>query len=669
MRTTLLCLALLAAVLPGVAADDPADRLPASALLYAELTDLTNLFDKVVQLPVWRDKQLIAKSKDELLKMLEQQLTKELKLDWAAVTRIAGQARKLTFCLTDVHLRSEMPVMTVVLDLTSTEEARKVVTGPLAKMFGKTEKLAEKTVYVAEPDRNVQLFLYLGKTRAVLTLDRRSMQRFLGSGSVSDPLSGLAAFKEMRERYGKRLLWAFGNVNRGLDVLTDAFSRRERLDFDKVDSVFDFRGLKYVGLGSAPETDVTGQATEATVVLAAEHAIYKVARTPKLDKGLLGWVPGDSTAFVLGAHVGDPVKTWAEVVKIGKQLEKAFSDDDFSRFLEEFKNRAGLSVSDALAAFEPSALLTAPIIDGRIARGPAFVAQIKDPASFGKLIEKLKKSRLFGRVADKIKQTTYRQARIEYVDRGRPGRGDMGYALLGKTVIFSADWRVLKSYVDAHADGKSLAARYGLAGKLDAYHKLFCVDPLWMADQESEFSFLRHYAKEGVPLVIGTMEENSRLRLGANVSAFSFAAGLGLSLYRWESTRRVASQCQTNLRKVGKALSAHLKEHKKYPAQLADLKLPKGTLVCPLDKGKETTQSYKYVPIRVKDVSRYYGLTAWCPHTEHGRVMLYASGYYSSYPWRTSESRFRRYKARMEEELKRAKGEAAAAKEKKKEEK
>jgi len=646
MRTMIRTLVVLVLLTPTVTADDPASRFPANALFYAELTDLQDLPQKLVDLPIWQDPRAIAQSKKQLLGMLEKQLTQELKIDWKTVTKIAGQASKLTFCLTDVHLRSEMPVFTIVLDLSTTAEAKALVTGPLKKLFKKTIEIGGKTVYLAEVEREVNLLLHLSQTQAVFTIDRRSMKTYLASGSLSNSLASLKPFQQMRERYGKQQLWAFGNIGRAFDLLTDALNRRDRLAFDKVDSVFDFRGMQYIGAGSQLEKTTDGQATEATLIIDPEHRVYKLARTPKLDRSLLQWVPGDSTFMTFGINTGDPVALWKEIVKLGKETEKALDADDFSRGLEQIKARAGVSLDEMLAHVEPNGLMTGQTGSRQTV---TYVLGIKDRAAFDKLATKLKQSRLFRRNRN-FKGETYRGAKIESMDGGYT---PSGYAILDKTLILAEDSRTLKSFIDAYKDKKSLVQRYKLETGLEAYHKLLFLDPLFISDEENDFYFARLLVKPGIPLILGTLEQKGQLRVQANLSVFSVVAALGMSAWRWESTYRVASDCTRNLSHIGKAIATHIKANNAFPPNLAALKLKPELLRCPTEPGKDILQSYKYVPRQIAaKPNQYYRLTAWCPHTEHGRVILAATGRSNRpYSFRTSESRFNRYRAEMKVEL------------------
>jgi len=650
MRTIVRTIVILVLLAPPAAAHDPASRFPASALLYAELPDLRALPQKLVDLPIWKDPRAIAQSKKQLLGLLEKQLARELKLDWKTVIRIAGQASKLTFCLTDVHLRSEMPVFTIVLDLSTTADAKALVTGPLKKMFKQTLQIDGKTVYVAQIEREVNLLLHLSQTQAVFTIDRRSMKTYLASGSVSNSLASLKPFQQLRKRHGKQQLWAFGNIGRAFDLLTDTLSRRKRMVFDKIDAVFYFRGMQYIGAGSQLEKATDGKATEATLIIDPEHRIYKLAQTPKLDQALLQWVPGDYTYFTLGIHTGNPVSLWKEIVKLGKQTDKALDTNAFSRELDRFKARAGLSVAEVLAHFEPDGLMTGQSNGSR--QRVTFLLRIKDRPAFDKLATKLKQSRLFDGDREH-KSEVYRGVRIQTL--GRSYRAP-SYAVLDKTLILAQELDIVKLFIKAYKDQKSLVQRYKLETGLEAYHKLLFLDPLFLTDQESDFYFARYLIRPGIPLLVGTIEQQGQLRVSANLSAFSVAAALGLASWHWQSTRHVASNCQRNLRQIGRALSKVVKASGAYPASLAALELNAELLGCPIDRKKGIAQTYKYFPLKLPKNGRYYGLVAWCPHTKHGRVLLAASGT-SHYSERTRETEFRNRKAALDWDLAQARKE------------
>ncbi len=647
MRTLIITIVLATLWAPNARADDPATRFPPDSLLYAELTDLTDLPQKLVDLPVWRDKQQMADAKKLLLKMLEKMLAKQFEIDWPTVTKIAGQARKLTFCLNKVHRRGT-PELTLVLDLSDTTDAQNLISGPLAKMFKNKIAFGDKTAHATDPTRDGELLLHVGNQRVIFTMDRGSMQTWLQGPRGKGSLASLKAFQKMRERYGKRLLWAFCNVGSAINLMTDSMRRRMKMEFDQVDSVFNFRGIRYAGAGSSLETSIDGRATEATLIIDPEHRVYNLARTPTLDQSLLAWVPADSTAFVIGANAGNPVALWKEIVKLGKETDQILKDDDFSKVIEGFKVEAGMSLGQLLSHFNGSALMTAPMFDRALGNGPAFVATIKNRAEFDKLMATLKQSALFARMKDQIKHTTYRGATIEWYARTY---SSAGYAVLGNTVILTGEHRCLKSYIDAYLDKKSLAQQPSVVNALAGYHKIMLFDPIWLASQEREFSLLGSLVKKGVPLGIGSIEEKGRLRLGSNISALSTIAGLGLSVFRWETMSSVANRCRQNLDKVGDSLIQYIENHGKYPAKLTDLKLPQGTLVCPLEKNRNIGQSYKYVPIIVKNLKRYYGMTSWCSHTDHGRVLLYTQGSRTTRSLRAGEASFKRHKRRMEQSL------------------
>ena len=432
-------------------------------------------------------------------------------------------------------------------------------------------------------------------------------------------------------------LFAWADFQHGFDMLTSIMPEYELRDFLEAYELMDLDKLYSVALVAEANT------TRVRVTYDPEHRWIKAFSGEAGAGSLSAFVPENVMLFAL--ECGSIEKKWANLRRLLTDPKSFPEANEVKEQLAEMEKMLGASMDEIAKTLGSQWGVFMPVEEsGRIDDDDLTIMfEIGDREAFDALLGRFLESPAMAEMREHggdIEVEIQGDAKIMYPktdnDRDVPA-----LAIIGDALLMSGDLNVLRAALAAKATGRNLLSGRGasLEGIPSSFVRFIAVgmDPLLM--DESDFTPLLDLVRPGTILVGATDESPGRMDLNINHSAtafFTFLLGGELLSDHYRDERNA---CLSNLREISHAVEEYRKAKGEAPPSIQALVpdfLPKGRLVCPLDKGGEVGCSYGDT-LR-GEAEGEWEILGWCKNRLHRRLALY----YGGNAYSTRESSFLR---------------------------
>ena len=496
---------------PG-AEPDVADLLPADTLAYARMVNIQEVVPARILSPAFNNVTIV-----QLIQGLQEDVGGEfarIGFSQQGLGELFKTVRTVHLAIVGINYDEETPSFLGVLELSDPKIAARV-------LADYARRAAERGL---GPDEDQLTWVFRGTTvyriegpiyvavkghRLFFAFDPVELKMML-LGKKADPaLADVAAYEQLRKRYGSRECFIFGNAKQAFRLLRQSMDSHDLEELNTVDNALGLSDIRAIGIGSHVEVDPNKATTEVTILLDESNPMRAAFRGVPLDPAQHFKMLPNGCFFGLFANFEDPKATWLRVKKILRQ-----TDDGFDNMMRETK-KGGLDFDELVKPLAgPVGMFYVP--QKRRDLSCAVAMSVRDHNELKSFLQRMAGANPKAKREEigKFEGLTTRLASVMI---------GPGYVLLGSDDMLAIRMAIAALEVEADRDTAVIRAISAIGGGTAT--KAFFFNPMPMRETR-EFRKLAPATDTGFRWVLTTHEEKDAIHLRTNISVYTILVAL-----------------------------------------------------------------------------------------------------------------------------------------------